>query len=1135
MDINFSSFLDPEKELVQIAKSKIKDFLKTKEEYRAFEQIFVDIGKALYGAGEKGSELEQRLCVALCKEHMEQLAYLVYEADALRWEKLTESRMHIYCQQAMISDRDAKSVIVRAVEMLRRRLAKQCPQFLVLLQLEELLQEFKVSGERGEEHFRTLEQRTDILLSNAEDILAQLEAIGSRILIEESEPKAEQGRIELDDVIREIPVSEEEEWVLESRDTYAFFTDAEKRPEKRKELTGLWAKEREAYPGYYILPYAKARELGRKTSNYGLFRMENETDPDGMLDFSYEYCWRWKHAMFIISAYDCKQLRRFFEEYEEHLAQAGEAAADKLFKWFYIGLCLLADAREEFDRNRWESVCAALNRHLARSGVYREELEELLWMEQVKMQFARMQLSEVMREIRQRMSVVRSYPVRLQMAGLLAECGDVIAAAEYLQALEYELLRELDDHVQEEDRQKFLLSLLSAAYYLHKSLAFSVQWLGDEGVVCPQLPDETKRLEDYYSWDRTMEAVKTDMLGWLYDTEKGKSTTFDVSRETVTVFGSGAPTCEGAYYLYRVMESAALPAEVWNTRYVEKEILYFMQSAIFQMCPMLGYQLLLRGNNKDYIKRNFNHYFMIQRSVKELRGMLSHLMEAFRLNMYEFKKHTGISRQDQFSYLLENGLELLCRLAACSAPHQQGELLKIVAELMNENCIMEFGGMDRLITYVFQYVPESKKAEAMSMFLETVILQRTPIGRKSQVDVFELLNRNESATHYFEEAYVDEGCIEELLDRRIQSPAEDRIRLERLIELYRFRKLSDEQIRRFSGLLWQRRSEKNGLPDIPDRYMFSFMELPVPEGVDVLGLIKEALRKWQWREQLDGDGHSITMGNVRYFDEIKGLCDYFIRKEQIGFSGEEAYTMIKDFEEYWQANKARVGKETTEREELEREFTRRFEKMQAVIASLLKCCGQAKADEIKECVTRLYTDMHASGIASVNVKLLVGNAQEQAECVEEILDTLYRGEKTAAALGGAYDILTAHLLEPEAEADFLMQMLRIARTGREKGLASLLAVIHNLFYSQKMNFSETALKEIGKVLENIRCRFVYEECADEKQTKNTILVRHFAALLASRVRRYCREKAVWEPPSVEAWQKICAGDEFMDVKNAWME
>lgn len=1133
MDIQFTAFLDPKKELGQIAKSKVKDFLKTREEYLAFEQIFVDIGKALYGAGKTGSESEQQLCVALCKEHMEQLAYLVHETDALQWQKIVESRLHMYCQQALISERDAKSVIARAVEMLKHRLAKQCPQFLVLMQLEELLHEIQVSGKRGEEHFRAMEQRTDVLLSNAEDILAQLEAIGSRILIEEKEP--EQGDTDFDDVIRRIPVAEEEEWVLESRDTYGFFMDAKKRPQQRRELTNIWAKERDAYPGYYILPYAKAKELCRKTNGYGMFCSEDEMDADGMLDFSFEYCWRWKRAMFIISAYDCKQLRRFFEEYEEHLSQEGEASQDKLFRWFYIGLCLLSDAREEFDRSKWESVFAVLEKHLAQTGVHQEELGELLWMEQVKMKFARMQLTEVMQEIRLQMSGLKSYPVRLQLAGLLAECGDAIAAAEALEMLECEIIREVDDRVQAESRQRFLLSLLSAAYQLHKSLAYSIQCFGEEGMVCPTLPDETKRLDDYYSWDRTLESVQSDMLGWLYDTEKRKSTTFDVGRETVTIFGSGAPTCDGAYYLYRVMESAALPAEVWNTRYISKESLYYMQSAIFQMCPMLGYQLLLRGDNKEYIKRNFNHYFMVQRPVKEMRAMLAHLMKAFRLNMYEFKKHTGVLRQNQFAYLLENGVELLCRLSAISAPHQHGELLEIVAELMNENCITEFGGMDRLISYVFQYVPESKKADSMNLFLETVILQRTPIGRKSQMDVFEMLNRNESTSHYFEEAYVDEGCIEELLERRIKSPAEDRIRLERLIELYRFRKLSKEQSRRFATLLWQHRSEKSGLPDIPDRYMFSFLELPAPEGINVLVLIKEALRNWQWKEQLDGDGHSITMGNIRYFDEIKGLCDYFIRKEQIGFSGEEALAIFKDFEAYWQENKARVGKTGLEREELEREFVRRFEKMQAVIASLLKCCDETKSDEIRECVTCLYADMHASGVTAVNVKLLVGNAQEQAECVEEILDVLYGGEKTAAALGGAYDILTSHLLPPEAEEDFLMQILRIARTGKEKGLASLLAMIHNLFYSQKISFSEKVMKEVGKVLETIHCRFRYEQCDDEKQTKNTVLIRHFAALLASRVRCYCKVKIIAEPASVGEWHRICRGDEFMDVKNAWME
>lgn len=1118
--------LNPQQKLLEAVESQIKNSLKKKEEYEKFEAIFIDIGVALCGHETEGSESDQKKTIAFSKEKMQQLAQRVYEADPFMWQKIIESTLRVFGEQVQMDVDETRSCIERAIEMFQRRLAKQYPQIQSLIMLDHVEDEIKVAGERNEKQLRVIERNTQLILEHLEMAVETRDVRAQDTDMEVSAPN-------FDSMMREIPVSEEEEWVLESPDMYGFRMDEKKRRNQRGELTMLWAKERESYPGYYVLPYNKAKELSHKTDGYGGFLEEKVTDFDEVLNFSYEYCWRWKHAMFIISHQDCRRLRCFFEAYEDHLREQAQPA-EKVFQWFYIGLCILGDAREELDASKWNAVYDALKNNLEIAGEYRLECEELLWLEEMKMKYAQMRLSEVISRIRERIVHVNSYPVRLQLAGILAECGEVLEAAGHLQTLENALISRLNSNVPEESEQRYLLSILSCAYQLHRVLFTAFEWQGNKEECCPELPADRKGLDDYFCMDRELESVRADMLKWLYDTEKKRATTFDIGRETVTVFGSGTPTCEGGYYLYRMLDAMAYPMEVWNMHTLPVNVVYYMQSAIFQMCPMLGCQLLLRGSNQEYIKRNFNHLFLAQCAKQVVYEMLDYVLKAFWINMYEFKKHTGVMRQNQFSYLLENGLELLCRLASRSAVYQHADLLKIVAELMNENCVTNFGAMDRLISYVLGYVPESTKAEYMNLFLGTAILQRTPIGRKGQVDAFEMLNRNESTTPYFYDACINEGYVDELLARRISNPAEYMVRLERLIELYRFQKLSQEQEERFIALLWQRRSQKNGLPDLPDRYMFSFLELPAPGDVDVLGLIKDAIVKWPWQKELDGDGHKITMGNVRCFDELKGLCDYFIRKGIIGFSGEEAYALIKDFEAYWDENKNKLSGPEGIREEIKTEFRKRFEKMQMVIVALLKCCNQDEEEKISVCVKNMYTEMYAYGIASINIKLLIGNEEERESCVEEILDVLYTGEKTTAALGAAYDILTSHALDPKAESDFLLQILRIARAGKEGGFASLLAMLHNLFYSKNVVFGDNHLKELGKVLENIRQQFLYEKCENEKEIKNIILVRHFAALLAYRIYLYCRERNVAAPDSVTEWKKICDGDEFMDVKNGWL-
>lgn len=1121
--------------------SKLKDVIKTREEYKRFEKAFVECGEAICSYEADKSERYQKLTFILSAKNMEELAGIVFSMDVLMWKKVAERKLYEKCTQNELSEKEADKCVEEFIHLLKQALSKYLPDKFSTMMIADIDEHLEILGERGERWFKSLEQVSSQIISNISSLAEKLEDKQS-----ESDGCEVEEPIDFHGIVKGIPVNDNTEWELRETESYRMFAEAEERKDEIQKLTSQWGEERKKYPGFYILPYEKADELRRKTDTVGLLSQRESVDASDMLDFIFEYCWRWNRSLFIISAYDCKQIYLFFEDYEETFRDMNNVDAYKLYQWFFVGLCLLRDAREELDFSKWEDIYELLDIYKDSLGAYEEDFGQILWLERVRMLLYRMRIRETVAQIKEKKASISSWHVRLQTAGILAECGEVKEALKYLEELKKEIKHSMQENAGEEKEDLQTLTLLSCVYqlqeYLISAVSFAEFWREDtEKGEKKQLENwlaevekEKREVMSFFSLDEELAHIQAAMLQWLYNVDRKKKMPFDISKETVTLISMGEPSCEAAYYMYRMLELMALPIEIKKVYQLPQNLIYYMQKAIFGMCPKLGIYLLLRGDNEDYINRYINHDFLIQRSSQEVEEILDYVMQAFRYNMQEFKHYNHPSEQNLYTSLLKNGIELFIRFSSRCGDYQFADLLQIVADLMNENCIIDFGKMDNLLYYISLYVPESIKAEKLNMFLGTAMIQRIPVGRKSQIDIFEMLNRNEETTYLFKEASVNETYIDKLLSKRIRNPKENEIRLERLIELYRFGKIKSHQVQSFIDILWKSRSEETGLPDLPDRYLFSFLELPHPEGVDVLGLVKKAIFKYPWKQKLDGKGHLITMGNVRYFKEISGLCNYFSKKGIACFSLDEALMLIRQFADYWTVNKDKIVPENINNSDVAEEFFVRFENLQSVIAEIMKCCEEQKNQELNETVQGLYEDMKGKGIASAYVRVLVGGEKERNDCIEEMLEILYRGKKTRAALDGLYHILTNHLLEKEKEDELLIQILRIAKTGKEKGLASLLIMIHNLFYSNKMSFSKNALKETGKILEYIPEEFVYEECDGEKQMKTYVLIRHFTALLAYDVYKYCKSRQLVEPPGVQSWREICRGDEFMDVKNAYM-
>ena len=96
MDIDFIALLDPKQKFLEFAESKVKDFLKTREDYQKFEQLFVEIGKTVCDFEADGSELRQKLLFAFSAVKMERLANVVHQSNARKWQKIVESHLNMY-------------------------------------------------------------------------------------------------------------------------------------------------------------------------------------------------------------------------------------------------------------------------------------------------------------------------------------------------------------------------------------------------------------------------------------------------------------------------------------------------------------------------------------------------------------------------------------------------------------------------------------------------------------------------------------------------------------------------------------------------------------------------------------------------------------------------------------------------------------------------------------------------------------------------------------------------------------------------------------------------------------------------------------------------------------------------------
>lgn len=236
--------------------------------------------------------------------------------------------------------------------------------------------------------------------------------------------------------------------------------------ERVKYLTVLWKKERQAVPGWYVIPKNKRKELELYTREYEYIYNEDILSFRELFEFAHEVIWRFEMGFM---KYSMKMQNRIHEiwmcasEKNDFLNNTEVKG-----KYFFIGQVLLRMYRENMMDELWHLIYEKLEKCSGYIDTGRDEL----YLEKIKYSFMKMNISEVCILLNDRSRInEKSYSVRMQIVGLKAECGMLDDAVKELNFLESALETEIEKE-KKNSKQKagmvYYSSILACSYFLHR-------------------------------------------------------------------------------------------------------------------------------------------------------------------------------------------------------------------------------------------------------------------------------------------------------------------------------------------------------------------------------------------------------------------------------------------------------------------------------------------------------------------------------------------------------------------------------------------------------------------------------------------------------------------------------------------
>lgn len=931
------------------------------------------------------------------------------------------------------------------------------------------------------------------------------------------------------------------------------------RIEEVQKITEEWRRQRQAYPGWLILPHGNRENLWVFTDTWVNYLPDTEKSPPGLdIQYAFELIWRLERCLLPVFnniAEFCEKLLEKYWPFQNGNPPAncqihpGEEKFQELpwndlrQAWLAIAVAMLRFYREEGYLDKWKEAEIRLK---TLSGHLSAEQREFLNYEGFLFSLFTLDLPNAKQRLENwRPNEAQPYWMG-KRAAALAEIG-LLSEAETIS-------REALENVRKKLNQKVgtadltLVSLESNAMLLGKYIQDAAalgkgEWgtLQDKRAQFNDRWNELKGFKcDPWNEIKLFElTLKNPPVERKIVTEKRE---FDIGRVTRSRHFSGTDQ-EGlsAYAFLRFCEEVGLPYRVGSYTMATKTALASLQR-ISRYSSFWAIATLARLGDAKAVDSLFSREAVYRFTAHEADQLIHGYLDA--LNKCRDDIHAGDAfRNDSYGVRLAQLLpEVMSRLCCKCSGETKRRVLEFVTGIYASPDKTNYRNVKNLTNRLISSMSEVEQYSLVPDLLKIPFPENLNLLVKDEfLNPFLLLELNQKP-ECAPAVEIQPGLVDHLF-RQAALDNSDRRRwaITSLVTLHKLQLLDDGQSKNLAGAIW-RVTDQYGLPDGTDFYKFAFLGFPHPEEVDPTQLFKNYVMStiFPIQKNKQDKGVGITGGNIPIVHEIIGANG----NGGSIWTAEDATEILQRLLEWWDADKDRLSEKENVPEgfsSIPEEFRARFARMLELLAEVVgPKLSTDSPNEIKTPLSRLlkevreyglpglaaeaaclhiYPDQKADVYNRINEALISNQDNIQRDGLRAISKIILDGNDAAASS-----------VEPDP-ASMLSQYLTWCPT---HSISSALWIIVRILKNSPTSFSHSLETAAQRRLDRLLADTAYDSDNPDLNFEEKLEVRRISSILAAGLWTYYSSRSLPIPEVVENWRDTCLSpDEFSEIRNPW--
>ena len=706
-----------------------------------------------------------------------------------------------------------------------------------------------------------------------------------------------------------------------------------------------WRYERKKYPGW-LIPTSEMRDsLWRNTYGYvhKLLPVIQDWPHEDKILFYREVIWRVDISLLPLDSRLVELLKPVVSELfsvlidEPRLKPSGQVTmllevsnTDVHESWIESALALLRDARESFDKKRWEILGNMISRLIHSCPRYNDNYsyEQALWY------LWNLERYEARNALNQWSPSPNAHLHLMRKAGLLVELDDLGEARS--------LLRTALENIRQSFYRKpgpniDLLSLEGWCMYLLLPIESRLETFNtiQESQIQDFLTDFSnthqqflKRWDELKAWDSDpwshIEYFRRVLSSEPPSAKKAERIVpgFDIGHYTVSRSLVDTPDIRrlSASSFLRLHEVVGIPLQFSN-ELLQKVAEWLVPSSSF-LSPMI---LIRAGNVRDAEKTNF----MSRVQIAGMDSDLAHRLNTWAMNALERELSSLgdlIPMQSIQAPLLETLIEFVSRLTIKADNESLQNAFDMALHLHNQPSFKSHIRLSKCCNRWFKRLFDAARSQQLLTWIPTLL--RFPLSMGS--------NEPEASRHpafSWPDPMIDFPCdsvrdiqginldlkteISEaidwlLLNTQARTGETRQKALVRLHLVFCSNLMTEKQSRQFGDLLWENTTAV-GFPNLPGSTLFNYLHLPSPSQINVTSTLKRHLLSLNPQKSFSVEDSNVSVRppndtEDQMIQEISQASTPFIRlpeeaQGKIEWNLAEARELWKRVYEWWNSDK----------------------------------------------------------------------------------------------------------------------------------------------------------------------------------------------------------------------------------------